>query len=289
MAKNSHTLKIRTSYITTIISISLVLFLLGIFCFLTLNAKKVSNYIKENVRFTLILNDNLNEVDIIKYRKELDASVFVRKTEYISKEKAAIDFSEELGENFVDFLNYNPLPASIDVYLKAEYTNNANVIQIEKILKLSPFVKEISYKKSMVDIINNNIQKVGYYILLFSILLGLIALVLINNTIRMLVYSRRFIIRTMSLVGASNGFIRRPFIYASALYGFNAGLLAIILLAQVIYYLQGRIQGIINIYDFNILIPMFIGIVTLGVVISVICTKFALDKYLKMKKDDLYY
>jgi cell division transport system permease protein len=282
-------IRLGTAYITTIISISLVLFLLGVFSFIILNANKISENIKENIQFTVQLNDELKEIEQKQYQKHLDTKDFVNKTVFVSKDDAAKEFSKEIGEDFTEFLEYNPLPSIVEVYLNSDYIHPDSLTWIEKELKSSKSVTKVHYEKNFIDIIHKNVKKISLYILLFCILLGLISVVLINNTIRLLVYSKRFILKTMSLIGATNAFIKRPFMISSIFYGLNAGLIANIFLFQIIFYLQNEINGIIQIAEFDILIPLFVGILILGVLISMICTKFALDKYINLSKDKLYY
>ncbi|MFC2087481.1 cell division protein FtsX, partial [Bacteroidota bacterium] len=211
--------RLRTSYLTTIVSISLVLFLLGIMGLLLMNAKRLSDYVKENIGFTLFLNDGVKEADIIRVQKILDASGYVKETEFISKERAAQILQEDLGEDFIEFLGYNPLSASIDVKLFARYANPDSLAKIENEFKRFPIVNEIYYQENLLHLVNENVSKISIAILLFSGLLLLISLTLINNTIRLSVYSKRFIINTMQLVGATGAFIRRPFLLKAALHG----------------------------------------------------------------------
>ena len=216
--------RLRSSYITSIISISLVLFLLGLIGILLINAKRLSDHVKENIGFTIILNENVKEVDILRLQKSLDAQEYVKSTEYISKEEAASELTEELGEDFIEFLGYNPLGATIDVRFYAGYANPDSISFIEGQINSFEEVKEVFYQKSLLHLVNENIRKISFIILLFSALLFLIAVALINNTIRLSVYSRRFLINTMKLVGATRTFIRRPFLYRSAGHGILAAL-----------------------------------------------------------------
>src|SRR3954470_346722 len=200
------------STITTVVSLSLVLFMLGLLGIIILNASQLSNHIKENIGFQIILNENAKEADIAKLQKKLDVSSYVRSTEFVSKEEAAARLKEDLGEDFIDFLGFNPLLASINVHLKAEYTNADSITWIEKEIVATHLTKEIIYQKSLINNINESVQKISVVILFFCSLLMVVALALINNTIRLSIYSKRFIIKTMQLVGATQGFIRRPFV-----------------------------------------------------------------------------
>jgi cell division transport system permease protein len=220
--KRSTKWRLRSSYLSAIISNSLVLFMLGILMLLVFNAKRLSDYVKENIGFSVILHDDVREVEASFLRKTLDASPYVRTTEYISKEEAAKELQEELGEDFIGFLGYNPLSSSIEVRLKADYANPDSIRKIEDELMSHRPVREVFYQKSLVDLVNDNVRKISAIILIFSGLLFFVAIVLINNTIRLSVYSKRFIINTMKLVGATWGFIRRPFVAKGMAHGFFA-------------------------------------------------------------------
>jgi len=281
--------RLRTSYITTIISISLVLFLLGIVGLLLLNAQKVSEYVKENIGFSIIIKDNVKEVDIIKLKKVLDTKDYVKSTEHITKEEAARELQEDLGENFVDFLGYNPLLASIDVHLHARYANNDSIQKIKKQIEKYHQVKEIYYQKSLVHLVNKNVKRIGFIIIVFSFLLFLIALTLINNTIRLAVYSKRFIINTMHLVGATKNFIRRPFLLRSLLNGSIAAFIAIGLLIGTLYFINEEFQGIIQFQNIETLGILFLFVFLVGLIISWLSTFFAVNKYITSNIDRLYY
>jgi len=281
--------RLRSSYVTSIISISLVLFLLGLLGLLVLNAKRLSDYVKENIGFSVILKENVKEVDVILLQKSLDASEYVKSTNYITKDEAARELQKELGENFIEFLGFNPLLASIEVHLHAEYANQDSINLIEKDLQQYEQIKEVFYQKSLVSLVNENIRKISLIILVFSGLLMLVAITLINSTIRLSVYSKRFIINTMQLVGATRGFIRRPFLYRSAGNGIIAALLAMGFLAGVLYAAQKEFRDIISFQDIEIVGVLFLGVLLFGIVINWILTFFAVSKYLRMKVDKLYY
>jgi len=281
--------RLRSSSLSSIISISLVLFMLGIIGILVFNAKKLSDYVKENIGFSIFLQDDIREVDANFLRKTLDASSFVRYTEYISKERAAKELKAELGEDFVSFLGYNPLSASIDVRMKAEYANQDSINKIESYLLHFKQVKEVHYQKSLVNLVNENVSKISLVILLFSSLLLFIALVLINNTIRLTVYSRRFLINTMKLVGATWGFIRKPFLLKSILHGLYASFVCILLLSGLIYLVKKEFGDLIDIVDPQFIIIIFSAVIVIGVLINLISTYFAVNKFLRLNADELYY
>lgn len=287
--KKSTKWKIRSSYLSSIVSNSLVLFMLGILMLLLFNAKRLSDYVKESIGFSVVLHDDMREVDANFLRKTLDASPYVRLTEFISKEQAAKELQEELGEDFLGFLGYNPLSSSIEVRLNAQYANPDSIQKIEdELMALRP-VKEVLYQKSLVNLVNENVQKISAIILLFGLLLFFIAVVLMNNTIRLSVYSKRFIINTMKLVGATWGFIRRPFLVKGLAHGIYASLLAIALLSGVIYFIQKEFYEVVNFGQTELLALLFGAVLFAGLVISLLSTFFAVTKYLKVKVDDLYY
>lgn len=281
--------RLRSSYLTSIISITLVLFMLGVLGLLILNAQRLSEYVKENIGFSIILKENVKEVDVILLQKTLDAAEYVKSTKYITKEQAAKELEEELGENFIEFLGYNPLLASIEVHLYADYANPDSIKIIEQDFQQYEQIKEVFYQKSLVSLVNENIRKISLIILIFSGLLFLIAIALINNTIRLSVYSKRFIINTMQLVGATRGFIRRPFLYRSVWQGIVAALLAIGLLNGVLYLAQKEFKEVINFQDIEIIGVLFLGVLFIGIIINWISTFFAVTKYLRMNVDKLYY
>ena len=281
--------RLRTSYATSVISISLVLCMLGTIGILILTAHRIGKYVRENIGFSVFLNDNVKEADIYLLQRTLDAETYVRSTRYVDKEDAAKEFTEELGEDFVGFLGFNPLSSSIEIKLDARYANNDSIQNIENRLQLLAEVKEVSYQKSVIHILNENIEKISLFILAFSALLVVIAVSLINNTIRLSVYSRRLLIRTMQLVGATNSFIRRPFLWRSALHGIYSAFLAMAILILSLYWAEGQLEGILSVTDVQILGGLFLIVFFLGIMLSWISTFFAVNKYLKIKTDDLYY
>jgi len=281
--------RLASSYLTTIVSISLVLFMLGLLGIVILHAKKLSEHIKENISFSIIINEDVKEAGIKQLQKLLDASVFVKSTEYITKEEAAKDLSEQLGEDFIDFLGYNPLLPSIDLRLKAEYANPDSLVKIENQLVSNKIVKEIFYQKSLVYLINDNLKKISFLILGFAILLMIISIALINNTIRLSVYSKRFIIKSMQLVGATQGFIRRPFVFRGIINGVYGAFTAIVLLTGILYLSQKEVPELMEIQDINLLISLFAIVIILGIIITWLSTFFAVRKYLRIKNDNLYY
>ncbi len=281
--------RLRSSYVTSILSVSLVLFMIGLLGLLILSAKSLSDYVKENIGFSVILNEDVKEADIIRFQKNLDAARYVKSTRYITKEQAAREMEELLGEDFIDFLGYNPLLASIEVHLFAAYANNDSIRVIEEELKGIPQIKEVFYQKSLIHLVNENVQRITLIMLSFSSLLFLISLTLINNTIRLSVYARRFIIKTMELVGATRSFIRKPFLVKSVIHGFYAAVLANFLLAIVIYFAQQQFMDIFSLQDLETIGLLFLMVIIVGIGLNWLSTFFAVNKFLNMHIDRLYY
>lgn len=281
--------RLRSSYITLIVSISLVLFLLAVLGMVIINARVLSDYFKESLSFSIMLDEEAKEADIRMLQKDMDAKSYVKSTEYISKDEAAAKLKEDLGEDFVNFLGYNPLSPSIDVYLYAQYTSPDSVSKIEKYVMAYPFVKEVYYQESLLYLINENVKKISLFILVISAFLFLIALTIINNTIRLSVYSKRFLIRTMQLVGATKSFIRRPFLLRSIFQGLIAGLIAMILLLGLLYLIEKEFFLLFTFQNTNMLLLLGGAIILIGIIINVISTFFSVNRYLGISDDKLYY
>lgn len=280
--------KTKTIYVSTVISISLVLLMVGLLGLILVHGKNLSNYVKENIVVNVIINEGTKEVDILSLQKQIEGNKYVKSTQYISKEIAARNLTKDLGEDFIRFLGYNPLLSSIDVYLKADYANNQSIEILSKILSKNPLTNEVRYQKSLVDMINQNIRTISLVIFGFGLVLLIIAIALINNTIRLAIYSQRFLIKSMQLVGATRGFIRKPFIVYGALHGLIAGLIAIILLVLTLYFTQQQIPELViltNYYEFAL---VFLAVIGVGIFISCLSTFFAVTKYLRLKIYDLY-
>jgi cell division transport system permease protein len=281
--------KLRGSYFTLIISISLVLFLLGVLGMVLINARVLSDYFRESLSFSIMLNEEAKEADIRMLQKDMDAKPYVKLTEYISKEEAAAKLKGDLGEDFINFLGYNPLSPSIDVYLYAGYTSPDSVAKIEKYVMVYPFVKEVYYQESLLYLINENVKKISLFLIIISSFLLLIALSIINNTIRLSVYSKRFLIRTMQLVGATRSFIRRPFLLRSIIHGLVAALIAMTLLLGLFYLIEKEFFMLYTFQNTNMLLLLGASIIAIGIVINVISTFFSVNRYLSISEDKLYY
>lgn len=281
--------RLQSSYITTVVSISLVLFMLGLLGLIIFHAKKLSDYVKENIGFSIIMKENVKEAGIIKLQKTLDATDYIKSTEYITKEQAAKEFTEELGEDFTSFLGYNPLLPTIEVRFKAAYANNDSLSVIKDKILADENVKEVFYHESLVNVVNKNVRKIGIIIFGFSALLLIIAIALINNTIRLSVYSKRFIIRSMQLVGATRQFISKPFILKGVLQGIIGSFIAILLLIGIVYVSQRELPELVNFQDIDLFLSLFGIVIFLGIIISWLSNYFAVRKYIRIKTDYLFY
>lgn len=288
--KSSNKRRVAGSYFMSLMSITLVLFLLGVFALLMMHAQKLSNHFRENIGFEIVMNSNVKEASIIKLQKELDAMPAVKSTEYITKEEAIRRLSDDLGEDFLQWLGNeeNPLLPSIDVHFNAEYANPDSLNVIEQQLLKSKDIKEIYYQKSLVDLIDQNVNRIGMVLMGISIILLIIAITLIRNTIRLRIYANRFLVRSMQLVGATPAFIRRPFIRSGILQGFFGALLTDLLLALLLYGLTKRIPELSFVQDYRIVISIFLGIILLGILLGGLSTRLALRKYLHADIDRLY-
>jgi cell division transport system permease protein len=262
--------------------------MLGMVGLILLQANKLSNYVKENIGISIYIKDDVNEADIKRLQKSLDASKYVKYTDYVDKQEAATRLQEDLGEDFIDFLGYNPLSTSIDVYLKAEFANPDSVQMIEQSWLDNPKVKEVEYQKNLLSIVNENVRKISLLLSGFAILLLIIAVALINSTIRLAIYSKRFLIRSMQLVGATQSFIRKPFVNQGIVHGLYGALIALVLLAGVIYYAQSEMPEVFDMQDVETFAVLFVIVVLLGMFISWLSTTFAVNRYLKLKTDQLY-
>jgi len=280
--------KTKTIYISTIFSIALVLVMLGMLGLILVHAKNLSNYVKENIVLNIIVDEGAKETDVLQFQKELNANPAIKQTQYVNKELAARNLTKDLGEDFVNFLGYNPLLSTVDVYLKADYANNKSIEALKAQIGKNPVVKEVIYQSSLIDMVNKNINAISLVILAFAAILLLISIALINNTIRLAIYSQRFLIKSMQLVGATRNFIRRPFVLIAALHGLIAAIIAIIILLAVLFYAQREIPEIVilrNYVEFGFVLLFLVGV---GIFITAISTSFAVSKYLRLKIYDLY-
>lgn len=278
-----------SSYFSVVLSIALVLFLLGLLGLLVLNAKKVSDHFKEQVVVSIYLKDTAKDVEIKQLEKSLAMSDYVKTTEYVSKEQAAESMKAENGEDFMDFLGYNPLQNSLDVHLKADFVTSEHLETIKEEALSKNFVDEVRYDNDLVTLMNNNVKKISFWVLVISTIFTIIAVLLINSSIRLSVYSKRFTIKTMQMVGATKHFIRKPFVWKSVRLGIVGAVLALIGMAIVLYYLNQTFPEL-NLLRSPILIAiLFATIFVLGIVITWISTFIATQRFLNLKTDQLYY
>jgi cell division transport system permease protein len=287
--KNLTARRLRSSYLSAVVSISLVLFLLGASGILLLNAHRLSEYFKENITLSIILDESATEADAAWVRKQLDAAPYINETKYVSKEEAAEEMKLLLGSDFMTVFDFNPLPFAVEAKLKSRYAQVDSVETIEKQLAAIPHIREITYQRSLIEMVNKNIQKIGFVLLVFISLMLFISLVLINNTIRLSVYARRFLINTMRLVGATQWFITRPFLWRSLLQGIFSGAISILLLTGVLYVIQNEFGEITGLVDSNLLLFLFLCVIVLGMLISFVSTLFAVNKFVRIDSDKLYY
>lgn len=266
----------------------LVLFMLGLLGLIILHGKKLSDYVKENISITVLLKEGTSDEMVLNLRQRFDKSGYIKSSRFITPVEAATELSRELGEDFVNFLGYNPLPPTLELQLVADYANSDSIAKIEKKLMSNNSVKEVIYQKSLIDDVNANIGKISLVILGFSLLLLIIAIILINNTIRLSIFSRRFLIRSMQLVGATESFITRPFVLRSMWHGLIAGLLAAGLLFGTLWMAQQRMPEIEKLNDMPRFTAFFGLIIALGILISAVSTWFAVRRFLRMKADNLY-
>ncbi|WP_417199553.1 cell division protein FtsX [Bizionia sp.] len=278
-----------SSYFSVVLSIGLVLFLLGLLGMLVLNAKKVSDHFKEQVVVTIYLKDSAKEVETKQLEKSLAMSDYVKSTEFVSKEQAAESMKAENGEDFMAFLGYNPLQNSIDVYVKADFVTAEQLDGIAQEALTKSFVDEVRYDNGLVNLMNDNVKKISFWILVISGLFTIIAVLLINSSIRLSVYSKRFTIKTMQMVGATKQFIRRPFVWKSVRLGVIGAVLAMIGMAVVLYYINQTFPELELLNNHILLGLLFAGIFVLGIIITWISTFIATQRFLNLKTDQLYY
>lgn len=280
--------RLTTLFVSTVISISLVLFLLTVLGTVMFHAQRVSTYVKENIGFSVMMHQEVKESEVLSYKRTLDSLPFVKSTEYISKDVAAKDLAKDLGEEFIDFMGYNPLPSSIEVKLNANYTQTDSLNKIEQLIMANPSVKEVFYQKHLVDKVNQNINKIGLIMIIASAFLLLISILLINSTIRLSVYSKRFIIKSMLLVGASSRLIRRPFILKGLYQGVWGGFLAAIYFSVVLWFSHKYIPEIVDLQEIDIYSIIFAIVMGFGIFFSWISTLLSVKKIINMKTDNLY-
>lgn len=281
--------RVFNSRFTSTISITLVLFLIGIMLVLGFLAKDLSKYVRENISLSVIVDDEMDLPDVKMFERRLEAAPWVRSVEYIDKENALKQLVSELGENPEDLLGYNPLLASFDIYLNEAYANTDSIAILEAALKENKDVQEVIYRKDLIHLINENVKNISIVLMVLAILLTVISYSLIRNTVRLMIYSKRFLIRTMQLVGANGRFIRRPFLLENLWSGVIASILAMGLLYGSLSYLQQKMAGSLHILDIQTIGIIFLSMLVFGILIITTATWLAVNRYLKMNTNDLYY
>ena len=277
-----------TAAVSTVVGITLVLVMLGFLCLVLLNAKRVADYYKENVQDQVFMKDEASEAEIIALKKSIDASNYSREAKYVTREDAAVVMEKELGEEFVDFLGYYPIPASIEIFLDAGYASPDSLLAIESSLLQNSMVREVVYQKMLVENMNRNVSQASLYLLVLSVLLLVIAIALINNTIRLAIYSKRFLIRSMQLVGATRSFIERPFVKQGILYGVYSGILAFTLIMTGVYLMRQNLPYLSSIQDLSLFAQLFGIVFVLAILISWVSTKLAVRRYIRLKREQFY-
>lgn len=278
----------RRTSITAVISVAMVLFLLGLVGLIVIHAKSLSRYIKENLEVQVFIKDNTSEKEIQNLQKQLKASNFSNTISFVSKKEASEILKKDLGEDFVDFLGHNPLLASLNLTLNSNYANSDSLKNIEKIILRNPAVDEVEYQEVLFDLINNNISKLTWVMLIVSLIFFLISAVIINNSIKLALHSRRFLVKTMQLVGATQGFIQKPYILKGLFQGFISGLIAVGLIFLSLYFLDEMIPELKEIRNFNYLMILVFGMLILGILIALTSTFFSVKKYLRSNVEELY-
>ena len=275
-------------FVTAGISTTMVLFLLGLVVFSVLTANNLSVYIRENIAFSAILDDGMKETSIIKLQESLNKKNYVKQTIYISKEQALKEQTEAMGTDPTEFIGHNPFNASIEIKLNAGYTNPDSIKWIEKELMANKNILEINYPQNLLDSVNKNLQKISLFLLGLAVLLSLISFSLINNTIRLTIYSKRFLIHTMKLVGAGWGFIRKPFITRNLWIGILSGAVANAVLTALAYTAVKYEPELLAIISPESIMIVAASVMVFGIIITTLCAYISINKYLRMKISELY-
>ncbi len=287
--KNNSVSYFDMQFITSSISTTLVLLLLGLVVFFVLGAHNLSVYVKENINFSILISDDMKESDILKLQKKLNQEPFVKETEYISKKQALKEQTEAMGTDPQEFLGYNPFTASIEIKLHSDYANSDSIAKIEKKIKKNTNIQEVLYQKDLIDAVNDNIRNISLMLLGLAVILTFISFALINNTIRLTIYSKRFLIHTMKLVGANWGFIRRPFLRRNFWIGVLSAIVADAILWGAAYWLVSYEPELIRVITTNVMLMVSVSVLVFGVLITWLCALLSINKYLRMKASTLYY
>lgn len=281
--------RLQSSYVSVIVSIALVLFMTGVLGLVLLKSNKVANHFKEEVVMSLFLKDSVTKEQTETLRKNLLERPYTKKLSYIDKDKAAKAYSKDLGEDFLKFLGDNPLKNGVDLSLKADYVTPEKMAEIAKSFDKNQYISEVSYDKPLVSLLTKNIQRVSFWLLLVSIFFAVIAIILINSSIRLSIYSKRFNIKTMQMVGATKGFIRKPFIWRSIRLGIIGAILALIGLITAIYYVDKYVPSLQLLEDYIAIGYLTAGILVTSIIITWLSTYFATQRFLNLQTNELYY
>lgn len=281
--------RIVNAYISSVISISLVLLLVGVAGLLLVNARSVSDYFKENMQVSVMLNPDVSDDRASGFQSELEMMPFIRSTEFISKEQGAEEMSELLGEDFLKVFDTAPIPVSIDVTLDATYVSADSLEVVRKTIMASPLVDEVVYQQSLVEALNANLSKISSVLAVFIVLLLFISFVLINNTVRLSVFDKRFVIHTMKMVGATRSFIRAPFLVQAFFQGIFAAIMAIIMLLAVLFVIRSEFMQMFEIFSLDLLLVVMGIVIASGVIICLSSTWFVVGKLVSLSKDELYF
>ena len=281
--------RLANAYLSSIISISLVLLLVGVAGMLLVNAKSVSDYFKENMQVTVMMKQTVDDDDALEFKKKLDGRRYIKSSLFVSKEQGRRELADMLGDDFLDVFETSPIPVSIDVTLNADYVSADSLEVVRTEISESPLVDEVVYQKSLVDALNANLSRISLVLGIFIALLMFISFVLINNTVRLNVFSRRFTIHTMKLVGATKSFIRAPFLVQSAFQGIFAAIIAIMVLVGMLFFVKSEFEQLFEVFRLELLLLVMGIVLVSGVAICMISTYFVVGKLVSLKKDELYY
>ncbi|MQP25203.1 FtsX-like permease family protein [Flavobacterium sp. LMO8] len=286
--ENYNKRRLISSYFSVVLSIFLVLFLLGALGLFVINSKKITNDFKENIPMTVFFNNDANDSTISAFDTEMKNAKFIKDFVFVHKDSAAKNNVDIVGKDFMEFLGFNPLQNSFDIHLKGDYVIADSIKKIERNIRKNEMVSEIIYDKELVDMVNNNVTKISLWILIISAILTVVAMLLINSSLRLSVYSHRFTIKTMQMVGATKSFIRKPFIWRSIKLGLIGSGLAIVALLALVFYVDGLFPSLGIAKDYVSIAIVILGVLVVGIVITSISTFFATQRFLNLKTDDLY-
>lgn len=281
--------RLANAYLSSVISISLVLLLVGVASMLLVNAKSVSDYFKENMQVSVMMKQEVEEDAVLKFMKKLEKEVFIKNMEFISKEQGRQEMAQLLGEDFLDVFETSPIPASVNVTLEADYVSSDSLAFVKSRIADSPLVEEVVYQTSLVDALNANLSKISLILAVFIALMLFISFVLINNTVRLNVFARRFTIHTMKLVGATRSFIRAPFLVQAVFQGLFSAFIAIAVLVGLLYFVRSEFVQLFEIFHLDLLLLVMGIVIVSGVVICLLSTWFVVNKLVSLNKDELYY